>query len=134
MRSSAEIDIFGFVGNDPKSPSSNHPNFVTFSVSVNTKRKDKEDIITWYECQTSNEFLAKVARDIVKKGNAVRVRGTPRFDTYLDKNGNYVVNCKVNIEKIENLSQRPKEEKPSDTMIDAIGNGNNYDLDDSIPF
>jgi single-stranded DNA-binding protein len=134
MRTSAEIDITGFVGNDPKSPSANNPNFVTFSVSVNIKKKDHEDVTIWYECQTSNEHLSKIIKDYIKKGSPVRVRGVPRFDTYRDKNGNYVASCKINIDKVEDLSQGAKEKKSIQSTIESIGNGNNYDIDDSIPF
>ena len=133
MRTSAEIDIFGYVGNDPKTPSNDHPNFVTFSVSVNTKRKDKEDITTWYECQTSNENLSKIIRDRIKKGKQVRVRGIPRFEAYQDKNGNITANCKISIVLVEDLSQNNKEEN-GNKHFKNIEKEINYDLDDSIPF
>lgn len=108
MRTSSKVEIFGYVGKDPSSPSSTHPNFVTFPVSVTTKRKDKTtneetQFTTWYECQTSNGALSTLIKKYIKKGTPLYLEGTPKCDGYLDKEGKPSASFKVNINEFRIL-------------------------------
>lgn len=135
MIPSAEIELFGYVGKDPVTPFASNPNFVTFSLSINDKRIDKttnEEIktTTWFECQTSNENMAAIIKARVKKGMQLYVKGYPRCDAYLDKDGKATASFKVNIIKVNDfISIDTKEESKS------IPAKHYNDLnDDEIPF
>ena len=136
MLTSATIEIFGYVGQDPRSPNSASPNFVTFSVSVNRRDKKKEKVTTWYECQTSNEKVAEVIRSQIRKGVFTRVRGSFSMGTYQDKTGKTVTTCKVYINSIFDIipfvANANKNETVNDVMYPRMDD--DIDLDDSIPF
>lgn len=137
MRTSAKIMIFGYVGKDPIAPSANNPNFVTFSLSVMDKRKDKntnEEIKTtaWFECQTGNEATAESLKKYVKKGMQLYLEGYPRCDSYTDKDGKPAASFKVNITEFRVLDSKDvKEDTKSTPKVTQYHNDLN---DDEIPF
>jgi single-strand DNA-binding protein len=138
MITSAHIELFGYVGKDPATPSSNNPNFVTFSLSVTNKRKDKntnEEIktTTWYECQTGIESVANYIKQYIKKGTPLYLEGIPRCDAYLDKEGKPVASFKVSINgfpRILSFAENKEDTKPT-TKAAVFHNDLN---DDEIPF
>jgi single-stranded DNA-binding protein len=133
MRDSALIEIIGHVGKDPSSPSpEKYPDFVTFEVAVSTSKKD----VNWFKCQTSSEGLAKVVKSYVKKGDGVLIRGYPKVNAYIGKDGKAKAQFEININYINLLTSN--KEKPSNTEISR----ENYiteveelsKLNDEIPF
>jgi single-stranded DNA-binding protein len=133
MRDSALIEIIGHVGKDPSSPSpEKYPDFVTFEVAVSTSKKD----VNWFKCQTSLEGLAKVVKSYVKKGDGVLIRGYPKVNSYIGKDGKAKAQFEININYINLLTSN--KEKPSNTEISR----ENYiteveelsKLNDEIPF
>ena len=133
MRDSALIEIIGHVGKDPSSPSpEKYPDFVTFEVAVSTSKKD----VNWFKCQTSSERLAKVVKSYVKKGDRVLIRGYPKVNDYIGKDGKAKAQFEININYINLLTSN--KEKPSNNDISK----ENYiteieeltKLNDEIPF
>jgi single-strand DNA-binding protein len=141
MRSSAEISLFGHVGQDPKVPLENNPDFVTFSLAVTEKWKDKsgeeQNSTQWYSCVTSQPWLAHLIKSYVKTGVAVWVRGTPKFKTYVDREGNTKFTTEVIVNQINILSSRnePVNEPPVGMApFSPTTNADFMDLDDEVPF
>jgi len=138
MHNSAEITVIGYVYGDLKFPSQKYPNFVTFSLSVTEKTKDKvtgeeKKNVAWYECQTSNEHFNKIIKSYVTQGTGLFVRGEPKYEAYLDKEGNPKAAVKINIHKLNILSYAKKEDfKPNEN--EKIETNVSHDLDDDIPF
>lgn len=138
MLTSAKIELFGYVGKDPTTPSSNNPNFVTFSLSVTNKRKDKntnEEIktTTWYECQTGLESVANYIKQYIKKGMPLYLEGIPRCDAYIDKEGKSTASFKVSINgfpRILAFIENKEEIKPASKAAILHDDLN----DDEIPF
>jgi single-stranded DNA-binding protein len=133
MRDSALIEIIGHVGKDPSSPSpEKHPDFVIFEVAVSTSKKD----VNWFKCQTSSEGLAKVVKSYVKKGDGVLIRGYPKANAYIGKDGKAKAQFEININYINLLTS--SRDKPSNNDISK----ENYiteieelsKLDNEIPF
>jgi len=133
MRDSALIEIIGHVGKDPSSPSPDkHPDFVIFEVAVSTSKKD----VNWFKCQTSSEGLAKVVKSYVKKGDGVLIRGYPKANAYIGKDGKAKAQFEININYINLLTS--SRDKPSNNDISK----ENYiteieelsKLDNEIPF
>lgn len=136
----ADITICGHVGKDPVTPSANYPNFVTFSVAVSEKSKDKtnkEDKTIWYGCQTGSEFIAKGIRDNIKAGMGVLITGTPHLNSYTDKNGTTHTQIKINVSKFYKLND-PKNKVSEETVTTTRTSNNSFSdnnlEDDEIPF
>lgn len=132
MPNLSEITIMGHVGKDPMCPSPNHPDFMTFTVCVNTKDKDKNKIPFWYECNTRNEFQRKFVEQYVKKGGAIYVRGKPKFDSYQDKQGKAQVAVKIAMDDFHLLGDSKKDDQPATSYkkVDVTI----HDFGDEIPF
>jgi len=138
MHNSSEIIVYGYVYGEPKTPSLKHPAFVTFSLSVTEKYKDKvtnEDkkTVTWYECQTSKDWLSERVIKHVKQGMGLAVRGVPKCDAYLDKDGTPKANIKINMNDLKILAY-PKNDGNSTEQPSGKESPNEIVLDDEIPF
>ena len=136
MQTSATIQIFGYVGQDPRSPNSANPHFTTFSVSVNGEDKNKEKTTTWYECSTSNEKAAKKIRDYIRKGVYTSVKGSFTIGEYTDKTGKTVKSYKIYIGSMFDVMPyvaTPVKGENTNDILYPNGNENTFD-DDSIPF
>ena len=109
MISSSKIELFGYVGQDPKFPNEGkYPNWITFSVGVSIitgkDQQDKETI--WYECKTNTEEMANLIKKIIKKGDAVYIEGYPRAKGFIGKNQKINCSIEVNIKYINVLSSK----------------------------
>lgn len=90
MRTFADVNILGYVGQDPETRTvSGDVQITTFSVAVSEERKDKagEKIKTtsWFNCTAFNR-TAEIIATHVKKGNAVYVKGRLKIEEY-EKDG-----------------------------------------------
>lgn len=157
MPNYAKITLIGHVGQDPRTPSQNNHDFITFSFAVTEKWKDKNSgerlsRTDWYECITSQSGLANVVRNYVKKGNALYIEGTPKYGTYKTKDGETKVKIEVNISKLVLLGD--KQESPQanggydnptnmngryplsreEGLIPSGKHPHEIELDDEIPF
>lgn len=155
MPNYAKITLLGHVGQDPRAPSENHRDFITFSFAVTEKWKDKstgerKERTDWYECITSQTNLAAVVRNYVKKGNPLYIEGTPKYGTYKSKDGETKVKIEVNINKLVLLGDKQdspptNEEQDNSTKMNgkyplqqktiaASSTDDPFALDDEIPF
>ncbi len=84
MRTFADVNILGYVGQDPETKTvSGDVQITTFSVAVSEERKDKagEKIKTtsWFNCTAFNR-TAEIIGTHVKKGHAVYVKGRLKIE------------------------------------------------------
>lgn len=94
MRESAEIEIIGYVAADPIMPSpEKYPDFITFQIAITNSNKDT----IWFKCQVGSEGLAKVVRSYVKKGSSILVKGYPKVNAYIAKDGTAKGSIEVNV-------------------------------------
>lgn len=130
MRNTANIEIIGYVGQNPKSPDPmNHPNWVTFSVGVSRKIKNTPtDNVTWFRCTTSNEKLCEVIKQYIKKGCGVLIKGYPKAKYFTKTNGEVDSFIEISINDLNILIFSKDSEESGKNIVDAI------DLDDEIPF
>lgn len=120
MRTTAEIELIGYIGKDPIFPKpSEYPNFVTFPVGVSRTWKDKEGQeqkeTTWFDCNTNSEALAKVIKTHVTQGMGVLIKGYPKVKAYIDKSGKAKGTIEINISRINLLTG--SQEKHGNTEI-----------------
>lgn len=151
MPNYARITLIGHVGQDPRSPSENHRDFITFSFAVTDKWKDKNtgermSRTDWYECITSQSALAAVVRSYVKKGSTLYIEGAPKYGTYKSKDGETKVKIEVNISKLILLGDKQDTNEQDDStstsgkyslqqkVVAASGTDDPFALDDEIPF
>jgi single-stranded DNA-binding protein len=93
MRENVEIEIIGYVATDPVMPSPDkYPDFITFQIAITNKQDT-----TWFKCQTGSEGLANVVKSYVKKADGVLVKGYPKINTYLAKDGTAKGSIEINI-------------------------------------
>lgn len=134
MPNLAKITIMGHIGQDPRSPMQDKPEFVTFSLAVTDKWKDKntgerQSRTDWYECITSKPALSSVIKNYVRQGGAVYIEGKPKFSTYTAKNGEVKVKVEVNIDSLVLLGENKQQQENKDKDV----NNNSY-FGDAIPF
>jgi single stranded DNA-binding protein len=146
MKNSAEIQLIGYVYGEPKHPMpEKYPNWIKFTLSVTKKWKDKngqeQKDISWFECQTSSEGMAKVIKNYVKQGMGLLVKGIPKSRAFIDKEGQPQGNIEVNISELNMLTYptekegpaKPKSEIPKTTAVISPKQVEEF-YDDQIPF
>ncbi|MDA0843847.1 MAG: single-stranded DNA-binding protein [Bacteroidetes bacterium] len=142
MPSLSKIILIGHVGQDPRTPSQANPEFITFSLAVTDKWKDKssgerKEHTEWYECITSKSTISSVVKNYVKKGDALYIEGTPKFSTYQTKSGETKVKISVDITLLKMINS--KEQSGSSSVqvqsndVKQSSDLNDY-LDDELPF
>ena len=150
MRNSANIELIGYVYGEPKYPMpEKHPNWITFSMSVTEKYKDKQGEekknINWFRCSSGREGLSTIISKNVKEGVGLLVRGKPKLRAYADKEGYPQASFEVNINELNILTY--PENNPNYSTQGGSSNANGkYKLnkgvspangtveDDKIPF
>lgn len=142
MPNLAKLILMGHVGQDPRTPSQNIPEFITFSFAVTEKWKDKttgerKEKTDWYECLTSQTSLSSVVKNYVKKGTALYIEGTPKYGTYQTKDGQTRVKVEVNISKLVLLGNKQDDQQttqPASNTITAASHTDDPFSNDEIPF
>lgn len=137
MQCLEEIEIYGYVGGDVKTPMASKPNFVTFSVGVQRKVKEYDvstSKTTWYQCVTSNEKLAELIKKSITSKSKVSIRGRPKLDAYMDKNNQAQARITINIERLNILRYGSGNGDDTGVAVTPMGVNMNTVLDDEIPF
>lgn len=94
MKENVEIEIIGYIASDPVIPSPDkYPDFITFQIAITNSKQET----TWFKCQTGAEGLTKVIKSYVKKGDGVLVKGYPKINAYLAKDGTAKGSIEINI-------------------------------------
>lgn len=137
MRNSATIELIGYVYGEPVNPMADKfPNFISFSLSVTKKRKDKDGQeqkeLTWYKCQSWSEGLSKMIKNNIKGGMGLMIRGVPKSNAYIDKEGIAKSQIEVHIQDI-NMLTFPTE-KPVITSIESDNDGSSLALNGRYEF
>jgi len=139
MPNLSKIILIGHVGQDPRTPSQSNPEFVTFSLAVTDKWKDKntgerKEYTEWYECITSRNNTASVVKSYVKKGDALYIEGKPKFSTYQTKNGETKVKISVDITELRMLGGNGEKSSQPTQQHESAPTHDYGNLDDEIPF
>ena len=121
MRNSATIELIGYVYGEPKYPMPDkYPNWISFSVSVTEKYKDKAGVeqkkVEWFKCNSWNEKLSGIIQQYVQDGSGLLIKGKPKAaKPYTDKEGNIQSgNIDVNIVDL-NILTYPTDKKEKTT-------------------
>ncbi len=77
-----------------------------FSVAVNEKFKESNEVTTWVNCVAFNG-LAKVMQEYTRKGSHVAVQGRMQNRTWTDKEGNPRYNTEIIANSIKLLDKKP---------------------------
>ena len=141
MRSSAIIELIGYVYQDAKRPNAEkYPNWVVFKLCVNKKYKNKQGEVkedtSWYECKTNSEGMAKICRQYVKNKMGLIVKGIPKVKAFIDSKNQPQASIEVLVTEI-NMLTMPKandngrykigeSKQPQESEIDIE--------DDELPF
>jgi single-strand DNA-binding protein len=104
-----ELNLIGHLGKDAEIKGGNGKEFSAFSVAVTERWKDKDDVqqekTTWYDCISNKTGVAKY----MKKGSKVFVRGNLKASIYQNKDKEHLVSLSVNVNMIELLDSKEKE-------------------------
>jgi single stranded DNA-binding protein len=142
MRNQANIELIGYVYGEPETPQAEkYPNLVKFSLSVTTKWKTKsgeyKKEMYWYKCSSWSEGLSKVIKEHVKGGMGLLVRGFPKSNAYIDKEGVAKSQIEVNITEINMLTYPDDNKAYSGSKLSSNTKADIPDIefhDDDIPF
>ncbi|GAB4044641.1 single-stranded DNA-binding protein [Spirosoma litoris] len=100
------VMLIGNVGQDATIKSGNGNEFITFSVAVNERFKNRDGIeveqTQWYNCLYQPKTMA--VAQYLKKGTRVYVEGKPNVTTYKNKNNETAVDFGVQVRGLELLS------------------------------
>jgi len=100
-----EIEIEGFVGQNPKYGFDKYPDMLSFSVGVSQGVKNKqtgewESKTTWYEVVSWDKEKSAYLFQKVFKGDKVIVKGKPAIKSYTGKDGTFKAAITINLTKI----------------------------------
>jgi single-stranded DNA-binding protein len=100
-----EIEIEGFVGQNPKYASEKYPDMLSFSVGVSQGIKNKqtnewESKTSWYEVISWDKEKSAYLFQKVFKGDKVIVKGRPAVKSYTGKDGAFKAAITINLTKI----------------------------------
>ena len=137
MRNNATIELIGYVYGEIESPMSDkYPNWVKFSLSVTKKWKDRsgeeKKEISWFRCNSWSEGLSNIIKNNVKGGMGVLVKGFPKANAYIDKEGVAKSQIEVKVSEMNILTYPKSEEGKS--HIESRPVADDVDLYDDIPF
>lgn len=112
------MTIIGRIGKDPEFRVSQGGSPVCrFSVATTEKWKDKQtgeakEETEWHRALAFGR-LAETIRDYCFKGQLVYLEGKMHYDKYENKEGHTVYTAEVNVQKVDFLSYRDKDESGS---------------------
>ncbi len=118
MPSFNRITIVGHCGIDPEQRFTPQGTVVSsFTVATTEKRKDREDVTTWFRV-TAFGKLAELAQQYLSKGKLVYVDGRLRLDEYTDKEGNRRSSLEVTAGEIQFIGAREDSAKAASVGAD----------------
>ena len=97
MANFAHVTLIGHVGRAPEirfTPSGEQ--VASFSIATNHKRRDQDDLTTWWSCSVWGKRAA-VIQQYVNKGDPLMVTGAVCQRPYTDKEGYAAVSLDVNV-------------------------------------
>ena len=100
-----EIELEGFVGQNPKYVSTNYPDMLSFSIGVSQSSKNKDtnewdSKTTWYDVVSWDKNRSDYIFQRVFKGDKVVVKGRPSVRTYTANDGEFKASINVKLERI----------------------------------
>jgi single-strand DNA-binding protein len=142
MASVNEVTIIGNLGRDPESryaPDGNCMTSLTLATTEKWKDKatgEKKEHTEWHRVTFFGK-LAEIAKDYLKKGASVYVKGSLRTRKYTDKDGveKYATDIKGDIFQMldKRTDSGSQSRQPSHNTGASTPNPNSYD-DSDIPF
>lgn len=97
MPSHAHITLVGHLGREPETRTLTSGQTVTsFSLATNDKRKDQEDLVSWWNCSCWGK-AGEIIAQYTHKGDALLVSGAISQRPYIDRDGYQALSCDVNV-------------------------------------
>lgn len=123
MGTSINMQVTGFVGNDPQVRQVNDQQVASFSVAVSRKNRNGDKLTVWVRVNCWNK-LAEIADQYVRKGSLVQVVAEwMRPSAWMDQSGSPAASVDIDAVRL--------------VLLDRVGdNGNDDHADNStdIPF
>lgn len=137
MQTNSEIQLIGYVYQDPKCPNEDkYPDWVVFKVVVNRKYKDREGVeqedTSWYECKSNSEKLSNIIKNYVKDKQGVLIKGIPKARAYIASDGSAQGSIEVLVNSINILTNpKPEFEKSITPITNTSGQSGKFKIGDS---
>lgn len=110
MRGFAKTVVAGHVGKDPElstfGPESEPVQVARFSIAVNHYRKDRDDVVTWYDCRVFGKRAAVIGEH-VRKGDPLLVEGRIETREWDGENGERRTGWSLIVQDFEFLGAAP---------------------------
>lgn len=138
-----QVQIIGFVGNDPQVKELPNGNKIAmFSVATEKKFKNKNGELitktTWHQCAAYGKLAENVVAPYVKKGSHVQVIGELEKQEFTNSKGVEVQTYQINVTSINLFSTNSKNGKTnhqaSNNSADGLVQQQSQNNDDDIPF
>jgi len=139
-----EIEIEGYLGKNPTSPSDKFPDMLTFSVGVTQVHKTKDSDIkesrtTWYDVICFDKNRTAYLKHKLVKGDKVIVKGRPSIKTWVGKDNvtNSIISItltQIALMKKENDGNYENNHSTFTADSKFMPRLNTEILDDDIPF
>ncbi len=149
-----EIEIEGYLGQNPKLPSDKYPDMLTFSVGVTQSYKAKDSDIresrtTWYDIVCYDKGKTAYLQNKLFKGDKVIVKGKPSIKTWIGKDSATNATISIVLTKIALMKKEGEEREIKITSPAIYGSSHVEDyydnnkiipklstqfLEDEIPF
>jgi len=121
-----EIEIEGFVGQNPKYASEKYSDMLSFSVGVSQGIKNKqtgewESKTTWYDVISWDKEKSAYLFQKVFKGDKVIVKGRPSVKSYTGKDGTFKASITINLTKIALMKKEYDEKENGSVHVSDVG-------------
>ena len=125
-----QITLIGHLTADPTTRAT--PNGVTvcsFTIGVTRSRKDQngERVSDFFRINTWRQ-TADFCGKYLTKGSKVVVTGELNLNSFKGKDGNLRYSLDVQADHVENLTEKPKEQKPTQPKVDEWADISSKDL------
>lgn len=128
MPSFNKITIIGHLGRDPELRFTPAGTAVCqFTVATTEKRKDRDEVTTWFRCSVWGK-QAELANQYLVKGAQVYLEGRLRLEEYTDKEGQKRASLEVNVTDVQFIGTRSDKAQAASATSEATK------ADDDIPF
>ena len=118
MADNAKISLTGRLVREPKQSTYNNSTVVSFTVAVNTSKKENDNYISDFYNVSIWGKPAEFIATRIQKGSLVHVYGTLQLGDYEDKSGNKHPSLNVRATDVLPLTgSKPKEEKEDDNAF-----------------
>jgi len=123
----ATIIIVGRMGRSAEVKEAGDHRVAKFSLACNTSWK-KDDPASWFDCEAWNK-TGDIVAEYGEKGKQLAITGTPKIQTYVDKDGNNRKSFTITVTSLQLLGSKDDGSKsaPKSAPVEEVAQ-------DDIPF